>query len=176
MKKSIKVVLISLIVLFSMTTMTKAASSNEVIDYIERECGEYVTDSDMKIVRDYFKQYPISDKEGNQLKSKIKAVKKILDKGSSNRVRSLTDAEKQQLKDLANEAARIIDVNLVFKSNARVDVYKDGVKIQSFYLSGNNRILAYTGSSTNIIVISGIAIVAIASVAFIVRKKVADAK
>lgn len=176
MKKSIKIVLISLIVLLSMTTMTKAASSNEVIDYLESECGEYVTDADMKIVRDYFKQYPISDEEGEQLIAKAKAVKKIIDNGSSSRVRSFTATEKQQLKDIANEAARIIDVNLVFKSNARVDVYKDGVKIQSFYLSGNNRILTYTGSSINVIVISGIAIVAIASVAFIVRKKVVNAK
>ena len=71
MKKSIKIILISLIVLISMTTITKAASSNEVIDYLESECGEYVTDADMKIVRDYFKQYPISDEEGEQLKSKI---------------------------------------------------------------------------------------------------------
>lgn len=176
MKKSIKIVLISLIVLTSMTTITRAASSNEVIDYLESECGEYVTDADMKIVRDYFKQYPISDEEGEQLKSKIKEVKKIIDNGSSSRVRSFTAAEKQQLKDIANEAARIIDVNLVFKSNARVDVYKDGVKIQSFYLSGNNRILTYTGSKSNVIVISGIAIVAVASVAFIVRKKFVNAK
>ena len=64
MKKSIKIILISLIVLISMTTITKAASSNEVIDYLESECGEYVTDADMKIVRYYFKQYPISDEEG----------------------------------------------------------------------------------------------------------------
>ncbi len=175
MNKSIKVILIiGLAILFCMSTMVKAASTNEIVNHLEDTCGKYLTDSDMKIVKDYLKQYPVSDSDGDELIRIIDEVKDILDNGSSSQVRSLTNNEKQQLKDLANEAARIIDVNLVFKSNAYVDVYKDGRKIQSFYLKGN-RILPYTGSKTNIIVISGIAIVAIATGAFIVRKKTVNA-
>ena len=87
-------------------------------------------------------------------------------------VSKLTTEQKNKLKTLANEAASIIGLTLVFKSGT-VEVYKDGKLIEVLGLENGK--LAYTGNNVNVVlVVSSVAVVALAAV-IVARKKFANA-
>ena len=91
--------------------------------------------------------------------------------GTTN-INDLTSEQKDQLKALANEAASIIGLTLVFKSGT-VEMYKDGTLIETLGLESGK--LAYTGNSVNtVLVVSSVAVVALAA-GLIARKKFANA-
>ena len=85
----------------------------------------------------------------------------------------LTKAQKTEIKNIAKEAAEIIDVQLVF-STGKVEVVKDGKIIET--VTNNDGKLAYTGNSVNIVlaVVATVAVIALA-VAAVSRRKVANA-
>ena len=85
----------------------------------------------------------------------------------------LTTAQKNELKSIATEAAKLIDVQLVFKTKA-VDVIKDGKVIEAVTL--NDGKLAYTGNNINVVlVVSLIAIIALA-ITVVAKKTFANAQ
>ena len=76
------------------------------------------------------------------------------------------------MKSIANEAASIVGVSLVFKAGT-VEIYKDGKLVET--LTSNTGTLAYTGNTMNIVlVVSSIAIIALGT-AVIARKRLANA-
>ena len=79
--------------------------------------------------------------------------------------------KKAQLKTLASEAASIVGATVSFKADT-VEIYKDGKLIET--IGNNSGKLAYTGNNNIALVVSSIAVIALASVA-IARKKLANA-
>jgi len=73
----------------------------------------------------------------------------------------LTDAQKDQIKSIANSAADIIDVKLVFKKNT-VEIYNNAGKLIET-IGNNNGKLAYTGNNVNVVLTTSvIAVIALA--------------
>lgn len=172
MNKTIKVVLITIIALLAITTIVNAATpSEELVSYIKSQGGKYITDSHIVKIERYLKDYPVSETEKNQLKEKIDAAKAIVDQSGVNNLKNLSKADKEKLKTIANEAAAIVNVNLVFKKDS-VEIYKNGKLIENIYF---NEKLSSTGSQISILEVSSVAIIALATVAFLVRKN-ANAK
>ena len=73
----------------------------------------------------------------------------------------LTDAQKEQLKSIANSAASIVDVKLVFKKGT-VEIYDNKGKLIET-VGQNNGKLAYTGNNVNVVLTTSvIAVIALA--------------
>ena len=85
--------------------------------------------------------------------------------------RLLSKEQKAEIKTIANQAASIVDVTLTYKSGS-VEIYKNGKLIET--VTNNNGKLAYTGNNNLGLVVSSIAVIALASVA-VARKKLANA-
>jgi len=170
MKKTLKVLLFMLVAVLAMTTAVSASTTSDLIDYIEAsDARPYLTDADIVRIERHLKQYPISESEEKQLEKKLDEAIKVVNGGS---LHKLTSAQKTELKNIANEAAAILDINLVFKTD-RIDMYKDGKWIETVYIR-NNQLLVYTGNTTNKVAIAGVtavAIVALATTIYVVRKK-----
>ena len=80
----------------------------------------------------------------------------------------LSTAKKEELKDIANEAATELDVSLVFKTKT-VEIYKNGENILT--ISSNNGTLAYTGSNMGT-VIGVVSLTALIALAVVFKKTV----
>ncbi len=83
----------------------------------------------------------------------------------------LSKEQKAEIKTIANQAASIVDVTLTYKSGS-VEIYKNGKLIET--VTNHNGKLAYTGNNNLGLVVSSIAVIALASVA-VARKKLANA-
>ncbi len=175
MKKIMISILISLVIILSMTSIVSAVTTDELLDYLRTQGGSYITESDIVRIERYFKEYPISEEQADQLKTKIDEAKAVVDAVGGD-LRNLTSADKDKLKGIANEVATIIDINLVFKKNS-VDIYKNGKLIETASLEGN-QILVYTGneSNKNVLLISGVAILVLATGTILVRKSLKSAE
>ena len=84
---------------------------------------------------------------------------------------AIIDGLKDELKAIAKSAAELIDVKIVFKAGS-VEIYnKDGKLIET--VTENNGKLAYTGNNVNVVlVVSIIAIIALAITVVAKRTKV----
>ena len=94
-----------------------------------------------------------------------------MDEAGTTDYKSLSADKKAELKSLANEAASIVGATLSFTANS-VEIYKDGKLIET--IGNNGGKLAYTGNNNIVLVVSSIAVIALASVA-VARKKLANA-
>ena len=62
MKKTIKVVLITIVALLAITTIVNAATpSEELVSYIKSQGGKYITNSHIVKIERYLKDYPVSE-------------------------------------------------------------------------------------------------------------------
>ena len=113
---------------------------------------------------------PVTESEANAIVAKAEEAVKVMEDAGVTDYTKLSKAQKDQLKSIANEAASIVNVTLVFKTKA-VEVYKNGKLIET--VSNNNGKLAYTGNNNIVLVVSSIAVIALASV--VARKKLANA-
>ena len=98
--------------------------------------------------------------------SPIDAAKAIIDASGVNNLKDLSKEDKEKLKTIANEAAAIINVSLVFKEDS-VEIYKNGKLIENVYFYEK---LSNTGNQLNLVGIAPVAIFALATVVFLARK------
>ena len=170
MKRTVKVLLIMIVAVLAMTTVVSASTTSDLIDYVNNsEARPYLTDSDMVRIERYLKQYPITAAEEKEIEKKLDETIKVVNGGS---LHHLTADQKKKCRDLANEVAAILDINLVFKSD-RIYMYKDGKWLETVYIK-HNQFLVYTGNQTNTLAITAtavVAIVALATAVYVVNKK-----
>lgn len=167
MRKAIKVILIAMVAILAITTIVKAVTpSEELVSYIKSQGGKYISNSNMVKIERYLKDYPVSQGEADQLKTKIDAAKAIIDASGVNNLKDLSKEDKEKLKTIANEAAAIINVSLVFKEDS-VEIYKNGKLIENVYFYEK---LSNTGNQLNLVGIAPVAIFALATVVFLARK------
>ena len=171
-------ILISIAILFIMvamlaTTIVNAATSSTLADELYALGSKYgMTSQDKVKIERYLADNPVTDAQANQVMEKAKEAVKIMEEAGTTDVSKLTTEQKNKLKTLANEAASIIGLTLVFKSGT-VEVYKDGKLIEVLGLENGK--LAYTGNNVNVVlVVSSVAVVALAAV-IVARKKFANA-
>ena len=120
----------------------------------------------------FFADNPITDEQADQIVAKAEEAVALMQAAGTTNIKDLTVDQKNQLKSIANEAASIVGVSLVFKAGT-VEIYKDGKLVET--LTSNTGTLAYTGNTMNIVlVVSSIAIIALGT-AVIARKRLANA-
>lgn len=168
MKQTMKIILIAIIAILAITTVAKAATpSEDVVSYIKSQGGNYISNANMVKIERYLKDYPVSASEAEKIKGKVDEAKEVVKAAGVKDLSKLSKADQEKLKSIANEVATIINVNLVFK-NGSVEIYKNGKLIENVYFSEK---LSYTGNEMNLLGISTVAIFALATGVFVVRKR-----
>lgn len=171
MKKILSIALVFILIAMFGTTMVKATSNTELVDQLYSMGQKYgMTSSDKVRMERYLADNPVSSSDADAIIAKAKEAVNIMESAGTTNFNSLTADQKNQLKDLANQAASIAGVTLKFNTSS-VEVYKDGKLIDT--LTSNNGKLVYTGSDLNVIliVVSSVAIIALASATLIVSRK-----
>ena len=174
MKKTLTVALLVVMLIASLATVVNAVTSSELADKLYEKGSKYgMTSADKVKVERYLSEYPVTDEQADALLAKADEAVAVMEASGKTNYSELTTAEKNQLKSIAKSAAELIDVTLVFKKGS-LEIYKDGKLIETVTVTDGK--LAYTGNNINVVlVVSTIAIIALA-IAFVSKKKFADAK
>lgn len=173
MRKTLKIAILFVMLAILATTVVNAMEGTDLASKLYAIGSKYgMTSSDKIKVERYFNQYPATDEQAEKLIAKANEAAKIMDAEGVTDISKISEKGKEQLKSIANEAAQIVDATVKFDGKS-IQIYKDGKLFET--ITADNAKLAYTGNNTNIIlVVSLVAIVALASV-LIIRKKIANA-
>ena len=157
-----------------MTITGVSATTNDTLpSTIYSMCSPYgMRESDKVKVERYLADYPVTEAQANEIVAKVQEAIDIMKAAGTTKYSKLTSEEQARIKTIANEIANIIDVTLVLRADS-VEVYKNGKLIETVTFSNTGK-LAYTGNNNIVLVVSSIAIIALATVA-VARKKVANA-
>ena len=174
MKKVLTIAILFVMVAMLATSVVNAATTSELVDKIYSMGEKYgLTSADKVRLERFLADNPVSEEEADQLIAKAEAAVKVMEDAGVTSVSELTTAQKNQLKSIANEAADIVGVTLVF-SSSKVEIYKDGKLVET--VTANDDKLAYTGNSINaVLVVSSVAIIALAAV-IVAKKRLANAR
>lgn len=173
MKKTLTVVILFVMLVSLLATGVSAVSTDEMIEKVYNMAVPYgATSADKVKMERFFADNPITDEQADQIVAKAEEAVALMQAAGTTNIKDLTVDQKNQLKSIANEAASIVGVSLVFKAGT-VEIYKDGKLVET--LTSNTGTLAYTGNTMNIVlVVSSIAIIALGT-AVIARKRLANA-
>ena len=173
MKKTLTVVILFVMLVSLLATGVSAVSTDEMIEKVYNMAVPYgATSADKVKMERFFADNPITDEQADQIVAKAEEAVALMQSAGTTNIKDLTVDQKSQLKSIANEAASIVGVSLVFKAGT-VEIYKDGKLVET--LTSNTGTLAYTGNTMNIVlVVSSIAIIALGT-AVIARKRLANA-
>ena len=173
MKKILTVVILFVMLVSLLATGVSAVSTDEMIEKVYNMAVPYgATSADKVKMERFFADNPITDEQADQIVAKAEEAVALMQSAGTTNIKDLTVDQKNQLKSIANEAASIVGVSLVFKAGT-VEIYKDGKLVET--LTSNTGTLAYTGNTMNIVlVVSSIAIIALGT-AVIARKRLANA-
>ena len=173
MKKTLTVVILFVMLVSLLATGVSAVSTDEMIEKVYNMAVPYgATSADKVKMERFFADNPITDEQADQIVAKAEEAVALMQAAGTTNIKDLTVDQKNQLKSIANEAASIVGVSLVFKAGT-VEIYKDGKLVET--LTSNTGTLAYTGNTMNIVlVVSSIAIIAL-GIAVVARKRLANA-
>ena len=173
MKKLLTISILAVMLVLMAVTGVNATTNDNLAETLYNMGSKYgMTTSDRVKIERYLADYPVTEDEANAIVAKAEEAVAVMEAAGVTDYKELTADQKNQLKSIANEAASIIGVTLVFRTGA-VDVYKDGTLIETATLSNSGK-LAYTGNNNIVLVVSAIAAIALVSVA-VARKKLANA-
>ena len=174
MKKLLTVLTLCVMLLMVVAPFVNAATTETLADDLYAKLSAYgMTEADKVKVERYLADNPVTEEQANSILAKADEAIAVMNEAGVKEYSDLTKAQKTEIKNIAKEAAEIIDVQLVF-STGKVEVVKDGKIIET--ITNNDGKLAYTGNSVNIVlaVVATVAVIALA-VAAVSRRKVANA-
>ena len=174
MKRTLTIALLIVMAVMCLSTVCYATTSAELADKLFEKGEAYgMTSADKVKIERYLAEYPVTDEEADQILAKADEAIAVMNEAGVKEYSKLTKAQKTEIKNIAKEAAEIVDVQLVF-STGKVEVVKDGKIIET--ITNNDGKLAYTGNSVNIVlaVVATVAVIALA-VAAVSKRKVANA-
>ncbi len=172
MKKLLTISILAVMLVLMTVTGVNATTNDNLAETLYNIGSKYgMTKADRVKIERYLADYPVTESEANAIVAKANEAVKVMENAGVTDYTKLTKAQKAQIKSIANEAASIVDVTLAFKKGS-VEIYKNGKLIES--VSNNSGKLAYTGNNNVVLVVSSIAVIALASVA-VARKKLANA-
>lgn len=168
MKKLLTVLTLCVMLLMVVAPFVNAATTDTLADDLYAKLSAYgMTEADKVKVERYLADNPVTEEQANSILAKADEAIAVMDAEGTKDVRELSAEAKNQIKTIAQEAASIIGLTLVFNSGA-VEVYKDGVLIETVTLADSGK-LAYTGNSNVALVVTSVAVIAL--VATVVLKK-----
>lgn len=162
MKRILTISMILIILVMLGATTVNAVTTKTLAEEIYTKGKEYgMTASEKVKIERYLTENPVTDEEAKAIMAKVEEAEKIMTDLKAKNYDDLTKTQKNQLKDIAVSVAEIIDVKLVFKQGS-VDIYNNEGKLIETVTENNGK-LAYTGNSVNtVLVISVIAVIALA--------------
>lgn len=162
MKKTLTIALLAIITIMALATGVNAATSSTLADELYAKGSKYgMTSADKVKIERYLKENPVTDAQANEILTKADEAIAVMEAAGTTDYSKLTDAQKDQIKSIANSAADIIDVKLVFKKNT-VEIYNNAGKLIET-IGNNNGKLAYTGNNVNVVLTTSvIAVIALA--------------
>lgn len=162
MKKSLVISILTAIIVMACATLVNATTTATLADELYAKGKKYgMTSADKVKVERYLSENTVTDEQANAIVAKADEAIAIMEAAGTTDYSKLTDAQKDQVKSIANSAADIIDVKLVFKKNT-VEIYNNAGKLIET-IGQNNGKLAYTGNNVNVVLTTSvIAIIALA--------------
>lgn len=173
MKKTLAIVLLAIIAIMALATGVNAATSSTLADELYTKGAKYgMTSADKVKIERYLAENPVTDAQANKLLAKADEAIAVMEEAGVTSYSKLTAAQKNSIKSIATEAAKEINLKLVFKTKS-VEIYNvDGKLIET--VSNTNGKLAYTGNTINVVLaVSAVAVLAVATV--VVRKRIVNA-
>lgn len=162
MKKSLLISILTAVIVMACATLVNAATTATLADELYAKGKKYgMTSADKVKVERYLSENTVTDEQANAIVAKADEAIAVMEAAGTTDYRKLTDAQKDQIKSIANSAADIIDVKLVFKKNT-VEIYNNAGKLIET-IGNNNGKLAYTGNNVNVVLTTSvIAVIALA--------------
>lgn len=173
MKKTLTIALLVVMAIMAFATVVNAATTSTLADELYSKGAKYgMTSADKVKIERYLAENKLTDAQADKILAKADEAIAVMEKAGVTSYSKLTDSQKSEIKSIATEAAKEVDLKLVFKTRS-VEIYNaDGKLVET--ISNTNGKLAYTGNTLNIaLVASVISIVAVAAV--IARKKLVNA-
>lgn len=168
MKKFLKVTIVLMAILLCSVSIVKAATTEELIEKISKTytiAGEEYKASDLDIAdaKRYLEQYPVSEEDADKIIAKIDEAVALANEYGEADLTKLSQAQKDKLMSLAQEAASIAGATISYDNKDKViTIYKDGEVFTTKSLEGK---FAQTGSNNTIYVVTAcVAIIAVAAV------------
>lgn len=173
MKKTLAIVLLAIIAVMALATGVNAATSSTLADELYSKGAKYgMTSADKVKIERYLAENPVTDAQANELLAKSDEAIAVMEKAGVTSYNKLTDAQKSEIKSIAIEAAKKVDLKLVFKTRS-VEVYNNAGKLVETVTNTNGK-LAYTGNTVNVVLaVSVVAVLAVVTV--VVRKRIVNA-
>ncbi len=162
MKKSLLISILTAVIVMACATLVNAATTATLADELYAKGKKYgMTSADKVKVERYLSENTVTDEQANAIVAKADEAIAVMEAAGTTDYSKLTDAQKDQIKSIANSAADIIDVKLVFKKNT-VEIYNNAGKLIET-IGNNNGKLAYTGNNVNVVLTTSvIAVIALA--------------
>ena len=175
MKKVMSTLLLFVLITLLATSIVTATSSSSLVNDLYELGAKYgVTNADKVKLERCFADNPVTDSQAEQIYAKAQEAVAIAEEAgikSFKELGKLSDEQKMKIEAKANEAAAIAGATLIYK-DGNVEIYKDGKMIE--VITFTNGKLAYTGNDNTLLIISSVAVVALAT-GVILRKKFANA-
>ena len=162
MKKSLLISILTAVIVMAYATFANAATTATLADELYSKGSKYgMTSADKVKIERYLSENTVTDEQANAIVAKADEAIAVMEAAGTTDYSKLTDAQKDQLKSIANSAASIVDVKLVFKKGS-VEIYDNTGKLIET-VGQNNGKLAYTGNNVNVVLTTSvIAIIALA--------------
>ena len=173
MKKTLTIALLAIITIMALATGVNAATSSTLADELYAKGSKYgMTSADKVKIERYLKENPVTDAQANEILAKADEAIAVMEKAGVTNYDKLTKAQKNEIKSVATEAAKIVDLKLVFNKKSVAIYNKDGKLVET--VSNTNGKLAYTGNVVNVVVATTVvALVAVSAV--VARKRIVNA-
>ena len=180
MKKIVTISLMAIMLIIMSVTGVKAATNATLSNTLYNMLAKYGMTADQKVKIDrYLADYPVTEEEANAVVAKAQSAVDVMNEAGVTSWNALPADKKSEVRSIAYEAASILDIELVIK-NGEADIYKNGKLIESITKDNMSSTstnaggkLVYTGNNNIILVVSSIAVIALAFV--VARKKLANA-
>lgn len=173
MKKTLTIALLVVMAIMAFATVVNAATTSTLADELYSKGAKYgMTSADKVKIERYLAENTVTDAQADKILAKADEAIAVMEKAGVTSYSKLTAAQKEEIQTIATEAAKEINLKLVFKTKS-VEIYNADAKLIEVITFSNGK-LAYTGNTLNIaLVASVISIVAVAAV--ITRKKLVNA-
>lgn len=173
MKRTLTIVLLAIIAMMALATGVNAATSSTLANELYSKGAKYgMTSADKVKIERYLAENPVTDAQANELLAKADEAIAVMENAGVTSYNKLTIAQKDEIKSIATEAAKKVDLKLVFKTKS-VEIYNNSGKLVETVTNTNGK-LAYTGNTVNVVLaVSVVAVLAVATV--VVRKRIVNA-
>ena len=173
MKKSLLISILTAVIVMACATLVNAATTATLADELYAKGKKYgMTSADKVKVERYLSENTVTDEQANAIVAKADEAIAVMEKAGVTSYNKLTIAQKNEIKSIATEAAKKVDLKLVFKTKSVAIYNADGKLVET--VSNTNGKLAYTGNTVNVVLaVSVVAVLAVATV--VVRKRIVNA-